>query len=129
MPLAALWGAFFMLMGLTAGWMVIYSIRSAHSPAQRPGAEPRFPMSPAETWLWRIAWPMLALGFVSLGVTVLRHAKGPYMSVPPSAPLIYHVIWVLAGVGLFGGYAAFFGWAIVRNVRLNHTRREDSSRP
>jgi hypothetical protein len=92
-PWSVLAGIFFLLMGLEAAWIGVYRVRFDRFPPRGCGVDPRLAMSPVEMGLWLIAWTTMALGLVCLGVAVLRYAKGTFVSVPASAPLINQIIF------------------------------------
>jgi hypothetical protein len=117
-PWSVLGGIFFTLLGLFSVWMGIYGVRVR---------KVQLPRSPAERWLWLIAWVMSGLGMVCLGVSVLRHAKGQSVSVPTSAPLIDHVIWVLVFVGMVGGFSVLLAWmGVSSSAQEKRARRENA---
>jgi hypothetical protein len=93
MPLSACAGILFVLLGLggVGIGIAIGQLRELRSPAVMR--------------LWLIGWAMGGLALVCLGVITVRYAKGLYVSVPASAPLIDRVLWVLVPVGGGGFFA------------------------
>lgn len=92
MPLSALGATFFLLLGLFSAWVGVYMAHPGRSAVYDCDGQLQRRTSPTEMRLWLIAWMTMGLGWVCLGVTILRYANGHNVSVPTSAPLIYHLI-------------------------------------
>jgi hypothetical protein len=81
--------------------------------------------STTETRLCRVGWTMVGAGFVLFGVTTWR-SDGRYIVVAITATRIDLIIWALTFVGVFGGFATLYAWAIVNGVHYfqeKHARR------
>lgn len=59
-------------------------------------------------------------------MTDWRYMKGGDVSVPASAPLIDHIIWILTVVGIIGEFAVICLY-VTRQVRQDRSRPEDST--
>lgn len=125
MPMSVVGGLFFLLAGLSVAWMGVYMGHPSRSALYSRHGQLLRRWSPIERQLWRIAWTTMGVGFVCLGVTVLRYAKGPYVVVPVSAPLIDHVIWGLVSICMVGGFAMLLVcMAVSQTAEEKRARRE-----
>lgn len=130
MSMSVVGGLSFLLMGLGAAWIGVYSARLSRSAVySRDGhLQPRW--APTERRLWLIGWTTMGLGFVCLGVTVLRHSKGQHIVIPASAPLIDRVIWGLFWICLVGGWTMLFVSAImIQTAEKQRARHEHADEP
>lgn len=118
MSWSVLGGIFIMLLGLGVAWFGFLLFRAR--PRQVNLALARF---------YLIGWAMVGLGFVCFGVTVLRHVKGSYVSLPASAPLIDQAIWVLSVVCFFGGFALSYALAMLQVIREKRAHRGNAGEP
>lgn len=84
------------------------------------------PISPSERSRWRVGWVLSTLPILGLAVTDWRYMKGGDVSVPASAPLIDHIIWILTVVGIIGEFAVICLY-VTRQVRQDRSRPEDST--
>jgi hypothetical protein len=114
-----------LLVGLVSVWLGIFGAHANRTAASSRDEHLHQRWSPAEVRLWLIGWAMGGLGFVCLGVSTLRYAKGPYVSVPASAPVIDKVVWVLAQVGAAGCFVTLFAWMMLRPRQERRSHPED----
>jgi hypothetical protein len=126
-PLSTWEAFFFMLIGLGSAWAGISRVRANRSPVPDGDEQVRRPMSLTEIWLWLTASVIGGVGLLLLGLTTLRYAKGQYIVVPASAPLIDRVMWILAIVFMCGNFALLYALAWVRRAHERHSPRADSS--
>jgi hypothetical protein len=76
--------------------------------------------------LWHISWIVVLLGVVGFGVLRVRHPEGVRIVVPASAPLIDHIVQVLALVCIAGGCAIWVTWKVALSTHERRVRRQDT---
>ena len=113
-------------LGLLALFCMVGMATRAAPPKRSAAWSEERPISPSERKLWRISWVLSTLPMFGLAVTEWRYTKGGYVSVPTTAPLIDHMIWILTVVGIIGESAAICVYA-TRQVREDRSRRGDST--
>jgi hypothetical protein len=114
----------FLLMGLSSIWLGVYLVRSDQAIERATSRQVQLRKSLAERRLWLVAWVMMGIGWICFGITVPRYTRGQTVSVPPSAPLSDQLIWMLAFIGILGGFGVLFIWMLVhRRVCRSLTTR------
>ena len=120
---------FVMFLGYGAVWAGIYAAHANRTTVYDRNRPPQRRWSATKATLWLIAWVTGGLACVCLGVTMVRCAKGQYVSVPAGASLIDQVILVPAQVGMLDFFIMLFPWAKVRQSleRRSHPEEVDGS--
>jgi hypothetical protein len=80
---------------------------------------------PIITWMWRIPWMLWPLAAITFILLRIRYPVGGDITISPNAPLMEHVLQVLALGGVVGGYVIVCTSKIalaVYETRVRHQR-------
>lgn len=91
--------------------------------AGRPASWP-----PIIKWLWRIAWMLWLVAVITFVVLRIQYPVDGAITITPHAPVMQHVLQILALGGVAGGYLFLWAWWLAIAFRGARARLRDHER-